>query len=310
MRFVLLLVAALALPGTAHAAYAPLDRPGPPLEVSAAAVDAATRCSPGIANASRAPVLLSPGTGATADENFSWNYMRSLTRARDPLVWDHDARPRPGRHPGGGPVPRARDPPHPPPVGPPRGGDGPQPGRHVDALGTALLARHPRDGGRRDRLRRQQPRHRGRRLPQRLHAGCVAAGSQVELHRRAQQSRRDPRGHLLHRGLHPPRRGGDPERGRQRQLVGARRRGPDHQRGHAGHLPRQHQRALHRRDDRPGGLRAGHGRARPRRPRVGGAGRPRGVLPRRSRPGWIRPISTPTSRSCPWCRGWPRTWRR
>ena len=79
MRFVLLLVAALALPGTAHAAYAPLDRPGPPLEVSAAAVDAATRCSPGIANAGRAPVLLSPGTGATADENFSWNYMRSLT---------------------------------------------------------------------------------------------------------------------------------------------------------------------------------------------------------------------------------------
>ncbi len=79
MRFVLLLVAALALPGTAHAAYAPLDRPGPPLEVSPAAVDAATKCSPGIANASRPPVLLSPGTGATADENFSWNYMRSLT---------------------------------------------------------------------------------------------------------------------------------------------------------------------------------------------------------------------------------------
>ena len=80
MRFVLLLLlAGWRCPATAHAAYAPLDRPGPPLEVSAAAVDAATRCSPGIANATRAPVLLSPGTGATADENFSWNYMRSLT---------------------------------------------------------------------------------------------------------------------------------------------------------------------------------------------------------------------------------------
>ena len=94
----------------------------------------------------------------------------------------------------------------------------------------------------------------------------VAAGSAVELHRRAEQPRRDPLGHLLHRGLHPPRRGRDPERRRQRQLVGARRRGPDHQRGDAGHLSREHQRALHHRDHRPGGLRTGHGRARPRRP--------------------------------------------
>ena len=74
-----LLVTALIAPAAAQAAYAPLERPGPALEVQAAAVDAATKCSPGIANATRAPVLLSPGTGATADENFSWNYERSLT---------------------------------------------------------------------------------------------------------------------------------------------------------------------------------------------------------------------------------------
>jgi hypothetical protein len=60
--------------GLARADYAPIDRPGPPLDVAPARLAAALACSPGIDNAPRAPVLLVPGTGATADDNYSWNY--------------------------------------------------------------------------------------------------------------------------------------------------------------------------------------------------------------------------------------------
>lgn len=72
-------VAALVLAAPAHAAYSPLSRPGPALEVPKAQLDAALKCTPGIAAATRAPVLLSPATGVTADQNYSWNYERSLS---------------------------------------------------------------------------------------------------------------------------------------------------------------------------------------------------------------------------------------
>jgi len=80
-RFALLLgvLMSLVLTAPAHAAYAPLDRPGPTLEVPRTQLDAALQCTPGIAGATRAPVLLPPATGVTAEQNYSWNYERSLS---------------------------------------------------------------------------------------------------------------------------------------------------------------------------------------------------------------------------------------
>jgi hypothetical protein len=64
----------LALPAAAHAAeFAPLDRPGPPLTAKAKLT-----CSPNVAGAARAPVLLNPATGVTVDENYDWNWVRAL----------------------------------------------------------------------------------------------------------------------------------------------------------------------------------------------------------------------------------------
>ncbi len=81
-RFALLVgvLTSLVLAAPTHAAYAPLDRPGPTLEVPRAQLDAALQCTPGIAGATRAPVLLSPATGVTAEQNYSW-YVAKLARA-------------------------------------------------------------------------------------------------------------------------------------------------------------------------------------------------------------------------------------
>jgi hypothetical protein len=73
------MLVSLVLAAPAHAAYAPLARPGPALEVPRAQLDAALKCTAGIAGATRSPVLLSPATGVTADQNYSWNYERSLS---------------------------------------------------------------------------------------------------------------------------------------------------------------------------------------------------------------------------------------
>jgi hypothetical protein len=67
-------------PASASAAYAPVDAPGPSLSVPTARLAAAMKCSStGIVNARRAPVLLLQGTGATAEDNWSWNYEPALT---------------------------------------------------------------------------------------------------------------------------------------------------------------------------------------------------------------------------------------
>ncbi|PTL60676.1 esterase/lipase family protein [Paraconexibacter algicola] len=84
-RVVALLTAALlgtgasAGPATAvgpvtDAAFAPVDTPGAPLTVDPAAVERALACSPGVTGATRTPVLLLQGTGATAKDNWSWTY--------------------------------------------------------------------------------------------------------------------------------------------------------------------------------------------------------------------------------------------
>jgi pimeloyl-ACP methyl ester carboxylesterase len=64
--------------------YAPVDRTGPPLDVPPAKLAAALECSQGVDHAARTPVLLVPGTGASAKDNFSWNYEPALNQRGTP----------------------------------------------------------------------------------------------------------------------------------------------------------------------------------------------------------------------------------
>lgn len=82
----LVLALALAvLPASALAGYAPVNHPGPALDVAPAKLAAALECTPGIDHATRAPVLLLPGTGATPKDNFSWNYEPALAKLGIPF---------------------------------------------------------------------------------------------------------------------------------------------------------------------------------------------------------------------------------
>jgi lipase (class 2) len=60
--------------------FAPLDQPGSPLRVPQEKLDASLQCSAGVKDATREPVLLSPATGYTPDQNYSWNYEPALTK--------------------------------------------------------------------------------------------------------------------------------------------------------------------------------------------------------------------------------------
>jgi hypothetical protein len=89
LRGLLALLAAgsLLTAGTAGAAsspYAPLDRPGPRLSVPVKDLAAALHCEGDFRRGRLQPVLLSPGTSATAEQNFSWNYERAFTAQRRP----------------------------------------------------------------------------------------------------------------------------------------------------------------------------------------------------------------------------------
>ncbi len=68
------LLACAIVAAPARAAYAPPSTPGPPLSVPQATLAAALTCEPGVSHASRAPVLLVPGTGSNPPDNFGWNY--------------------------------------------------------------------------------------------------------------------------------------------------------------------------------------------------------------------------------------------
>lgn len=73
--------AAGAVPAAAAAEeYAPVDRVGPALSVPAATIESRLQCSPGLAGVSTHPVLLIQGTGATAEDNWSWTYQPALDR--------------------------------------------------------------------------------------------------------------------------------------------------------------------------------------------------------------------------------------
>ncbi|HUS22979.1 MAG TPA: hypothetical protein VMZ66_13310 [Aeromicrobium sp.] len=89
-RFALSLVVALAgsvafvgiHPGAEAATYAPLDQPGPALSPTTADMDAALHCdsSTPLANATKDPVLLSPGTATDSNESFGWNWEPALNQ--------------------------------------------------------------------------------------------------------------------------------------------------------------------------------------------------------------------------------------
>ncbi len=81
----LVLLASLATAASASAqAFADPEAPSPALGVSQADVDRILACSAGVDSATRAPVLLTQGTGATAKDNWSWTYQPALTQAGIP----------------------------------------------------------------------------------------------------------------------------------------------------------------------------------------------------------------------------------
>ena len=85
----LTLVALLALSlvpaaSAATSPYAPVNRPGPALDVPAAQLAASLSCTPSVKQAAREPVLLVPGTELAPRPNFSWNYERAFAAAGVP----------------------------------------------------------------------------------------------------------------------------------------------------------------------------------------------------------------------------------
>ncbi len=63
---------------TGTGVLAPLDRPGPALQVPVADLQRSLACTADVATAGTSPILLIPGTTLTPDENFSWNYERAF----------------------------------------------------------------------------------------------------------------------------------------------------------------------------------------------------------------------------------------
>jgi hypothetical protein len=77
----LIVAAALLLyPGAASAAYAPPNRPGPPLSVPAATLAEALSCSGSLAGAAHEPVLLVPGTGLNPATDYSYGWEPALAK--------------------------------------------------------------------------------------------------------------------------------------------------------------------------------------------------------------------------------------
>jgi triacylglycerol esterase/lipase EstA (alpha/beta hydrolase family) len=87
-RFVTVAALVLGAVATTHAqaatSYAPLDRPGPRLSVPVATLRAALHCEGDFRHGTLEPVLLSPGTSATPEQNFSWNYERAFAAQHRP----------------------------------------------------------------------------------------------------------------------------------------------------------------------------------------------------------------------------------
>lgn len=76
------LLGSIAVSSVASAAdpvtYAPLDRPGPALTPSEEDLAASLTCTDSVEDATKDPVLLSPGTATTGAESFAWNWEPAL----------------------------------------------------------------------------------------------------------------------------------------------------------------------------------------------------------------------------------------
>jgi hypothetical protein len=82
----LIVAAALLLyAAAASAAYAPPNRPGPPLSVPTAKLAAALSCSGGLASAAHEPILLVPGTGLNPATDYGYGWEPALAQ----LGWPH-----------------------------------------------------------------------------------------------------------------------------------------------------------------------------------------------------------------------------
>jgi hypothetical protein len=78
-------VAASIAPAAASpSGYAPLDRPGPPLDVPVAVLAKSLHCSPNLATSSHEPILLVPGTTVTPAVEYSWTYERAFNQLHLP----------------------------------------------------------------------------------------------------------------------------------------------------------------------------------------------------------------------------------
>lgn len=64
--------------------FAPVDRPGPELEVPEAALDAALRCTANAVDADTEVVLFVPGTTLTPTDDFGWNWFPALDELARP----------------------------------------------------------------------------------------------------------------------------------------------------------------------------------------------------------------------------------
>ncbi|MCE0764313.1 lipase [Pseudonocardia kujensis] len=65
-------------------AFAPVDRPGPALDVPEPDLDAALHCTANAAHADTEVVLFVPGTTLTPTDDFSWNWFRALDQLGRP----------------------------------------------------------------------------------------------------------------------------------------------------------------------------------------------------------------------------------
>jgi len=67
-------------PALAAPAFAPIDRPGPPLSVPEAVLAQSVQCTANATAAGREVVLFVPGTTVTPREDFGWNWFVALSR--------------------------------------------------------------------------------------------------------------------------------------------------------------------------------------------------------------------------------------
>jgi hypothetical protein len=79
-----LAVAAVAPAAASTSGYAPLNRPGPALDVPAALLAKSLQCSANLRSSGHEPVLLVPGTTVTPAVEYSWTYERAFNRLHLP----------------------------------------------------------------------------------------------------------------------------------------------------------------------------------------------------------------------------------